>query len=164
MTTPRARAVPAALALVASALLLVSCADVQKPDVVMTGVNLRGISTEGIALDLLVDVSNPNGFSAHIGELEYTVYLDDLEVAAGDQGGEVNVPAESTVEVAVPFTIAWEGMDRSLRKLLDGEEHRWRLKGRVEVAKGPLRRSFAFSERGRFKAPEVSDIEIDLDL
>ena len=105
----------------------------------MTGVDFRGISTEGLAFNLLVDVENTNGFGADISELEYRILLDNTEVATGLQKDSVAVPAESTVDVGIPFTIVWGGMDKGLKKLLDGEEHEWRLKGRVRLSTGATR-------------------------
>ena len=154
----------AALALAAVPLLMASCSEISEPDVTMTGVNLRGISADGIELDLLVEVDNPNAFGADIGGLEYTIYLDGLTVASGLQDETVAVPGNGSVEVGVPFTIEWEGMDRGLKKLLDGKEHDWRIKGRVEVGKGPIARPFSFSESGEFTAPSANDIQIDLDF
>ena len=148
----------------ALSLLLASCSGIMEPDVTMTGVDFRGVSTDGIALDLLLDVGNPNGFGAEIGDLEYTIYLDNTKVATGLQREPVSVPANSTVEVGVPFTIVWGGVDKGLKKLLDGKEHEWRFAGRVELSKGPLTRSFRFSENGEFTAPRAGDIKIDLDL
>lgn len=145
-------------------LVVTSCSQIQKPVVTMTGVDFRGMSTEGLSFKLLVDVENPNGFGADISELEYRVLLDNMEVATGLQKDTVAVPAESTVEVAMPFTIVWSGIDKGLKKLLDGEEHEWRLKGSVKLSKGAMSRVFRFSENGKFDAPRANDIKIDLDL
>ncbi len=138
-----------------------SCSEIKEPVVTMTGVSLRGASLEGIVLDLMLDVENPNGFGANIGELEYAVLLDNVKVAQGAQSDPIAVPAESTVEVAIPFTIVWSGVDKGLKKLLDGEEHEWRLKGSVRLSKGAMSRFFRFSEVGTFDAPRANDITID---
>lgn len=130
----------------------------------MTGVDFRGISIEGLAFNLLVDVENPNAFGADISDLEYRILLDNAEVATGLQKDTIVVPAESVVEVGIPFIIVWSGIDEGLKKLLDGEEHEWRLKGSVRLSKGAMSRVFRFSENGTFDAPEANDIEIDLDL
>ena len=155
----RSRAIAA---LVLCLFVAASCSDIQEPVVTMTGVDVHGLSTEGLALNLVVDVENPNGFGADIGELEYRVLLDNTEVATGLQEDNVSVPAEGTVEVKIPFTIVWSGMDKGLKRLLDGEEHEWRVKGRVRLSKAGLSRVFKFSEGGRFDAPKASDIEINL--
>ena len=159
---PRAVRAPALLLL--CLLAVTSCSQIEEPVVTMTGVDFRGISTEGLAFKLLMDVENPNGFGADISELEYRVSLDNMEVATGLQKDAVAVPAESTVEVGIPFTIVWSGIDDGLKKLLDGEEHQWRLKGSVRLSKGAMSRVFRFSENGTYDAPEANDIEIDLDF
>jgi LEA14-like dessication related protein len=148
--------------LVALLLALASCSSIEEPVVTITGVEVHGISTEGLALDLLVDVENPNSFGADISELTYRVLLDDTKVAEGLQDDTVAVPAESTVEVKIPFTIVWSGMDEGVTKLLDGEEHDWRLDGRVRLSKGAISRTFSFAERGSYEAPRASDIDIKL--
>lgn len=154
------------VALPATALLvclfaLTSCSEIKEPVVTMTGVNVRGASLDGIALELLLDVENPNGFGADIEELEYSVLLDNIKVGEGEQRDPIAVPAEGTTEVAIPFTIVWSGVDKGLKKLLDGEEHEWRLKGSVRLSKGAMSRLFRFSEAGTFDAPKAGDVSID---
>ena len=159
---PRAVLTPALLLM--CLLAVTSCSQIMEPVVTMTGVDFRGISTEGLSFNLLMDVENPNGFGADISDLEYRVLLDNAEVATGLQKDTVVVPAESVVEVGIPFTIVWSGIDKGLKKLLDGEEHEWRLKGSVRLSKGAMSRVFRFSENGTYDAPRANDIEIDLDL
>ncbi|MFH1688733.1 MAG: LEA type 2 family protein [Candidatus Eisenbacteria bacterium] len=150
-----------ATALLTCLFAITSCSEIEEPIVTMTGVNLRGASLEGIVLELLLEVENPNGFGANIGELEYSVMLDNIKVGKGEQSDPIAVPADGTVEVAIPFTIVWSGVDKGLKKLLDGEEHEWRLKGSVRLSKGAMSRFFRFSEVGTFDAPKASDITID---
>jgi hypothetical protein len=126
--------------LTACLLAATSCSEVVEPVVTMTGVDLHGISTEGLSFKLL---------------------LDNTEVATGLQDDIVTVAAGSTVEIGIPFTILWSGMDKGLTKLLDGEEHDWRFKGSVRLSNGVLSRVFKFSEGGTYDAPKASDIEID---
>ena len=158
------RAVLASALLLMCLLAVTSCSQIEEPAVTMTGVDFRGISTEGLAFNLLVDVENPNAFGADISDLEYRILLDNAEVATGLQKDTIVVPAESVVEVGIPFIIVWSGIDEGLKKLLDGEEHEWRLKGSVRLSKGAMSRVFRFSENGTFDAPEANDIEIDLDF
>ncbi len=150
--------------LVVGSLALASCGSFQEPVVTMTGANFHGVSTEGLEFRLLVDVENPNGFGADISGLTYKVFIDGTEVAAGVQDDPVRVAAEETVEVAIPFTLVWSGVNKGLTKLLDGKEHDWKLKGSVRLNKGPVSKTFKFSEDGSFDAPNVDDVELDLDL
>ena len=144
--------------------LLTSCSNVEEPIVTITGADFKGISTEGLAFTLRVDVENPNTFGADISGLTYQILIDNIKVASGEQGESVEVPAGATVEVGVPFTVVWSGMDRGIAKLTDGEEHEWKFKGNVRLSKGAISRVFSFSEKGRFDAPDVEDVDVHLDL
>ncbi len=158
------RAVLASALLLMCLLAITSCSQIEEPAVTMTGIDFRGISTEGLAFNVLLDVENPNGFGADISDLEYRILLDNAEVATGLQTDTIVVPAESVVEVGIPFIIVWGGIDEGLKKLLDGREHEWRLKGSVRLSKGAMSRVFRFSETGTFDAPKANGIEIDLDF
>ncbi len=158
------RAVLAPALLLVCLLTVTSCSQMVEPVVTMTGVDFKGISTEGLSFKLLMDVENPNGFGTDISELRYRVLLDNAEVATGLQEDTVVVPAEGVVEVGIPFVIVWSGIDKGLKKLLDGEEHEWRLKGSVRLSRGAISRVFKFSENGTFDSPKANDIEIDLDF
>ncbi|MBN2566274.1 MAG: LEA type 2 family protein [Candidatus Eisenbacteria bacterium] len=150
--------------LIVCALLTTSCAKIEDPVVTITGVDFHGLSNEGLEFRLLADVDNPNGFGADISGLDYQVFLDDTRVASGRQSDVVHVEANSTSEVAIPFTLIWEGADKGLSKMLDGGKHDWRLKGSVKLSKGALSRTFSFSEGGNFNAPRASEIDLDFDL
>ena len=162
--TRRLRSTAAMLLLVTGSLALASCASVEEPVVTLTGADFHGLSTEGLELRLLADVENPNGFGADISGLTYKVFVDGTEVAAGVQDDPVRGGARETVEVAIPFTLVWEGVNKGLTKLLDGKEHDWKLKGSVRLSNGPLSKTFKFSERGSFDSPKVENVQLDLDL
>lgn len=148
----------AALALTA---LGTSCAKVEAPKVVLNSVDIDGISVDGVELTLLVDVSNPNGFDADIGRLEYRVEVDDTEIAKGVRTEEVRAPAGETVEVSIPFTVTWTGIGKGMKEYLDGREHSWKLIGKVKVSSGALSKTFAFSESGEFQGPDAERVEMD---
>ena len=141
--------------------LLASCSDVQAPKVVLTGVEIEGMSVEGLELTLLADVRNPNDFGATIGELDYEVYVDGGRLAAGLLSDGVEVPAGESVEVGIPFTLTWEGVGDTLEKALDGRRHDWKLKGSATLRKGMLGKTFRFDESGSFTSPKAEDVEID---
>lgn len=141
--------------------LLASCSSVQAPKVILTGVEIEGMSVEGLELTLLADVRNPNDFGATIGELDYKVYVDNERLAAGLLTEDVEVPAGESVEVGIPFTLTWEGVGDTLEKALDGKRHDWKLKGSAKLRKGVLAKTFRFDESGSFTSPKAQDVEID---
>ncbi len=157
--SPRERALT--LTTIALAVLVTSCATVEAPKVVLNSIDIDGISTDGVELTLLVDVTNTNDFGADIGRLEYRVDVDDTEIATGVRTADVHVPAGETVEVSIPFTVTWTGIGKGIGEYLDGREHSWKLTGKVKVSSGVLSKTFDFSESGEFQGPEAKGVEID---
>lgn len=138
-----------------------SCSSIEPPKVTLTGVEIEGLSVDGLELTLLVDVTNPNDFGATIGKLDYKVFIDGTRLAEGLLSDDVEVEAEESVEVGIPFTLTWEGVGDALEKALDGREHDWKLKGTATLRKGILAKTFRFDESGSFRSPKKEDIEID---
>jgi LEA14-like dessication related protein len=151
-----------ALAVAGLLVLLVSCSSIEPPKVVLTGVEVEGLSVDGLELKLLADVKNPNDFGATIGSLDYRVFVDGTRLAEGRLSDDVEVEAGESVEVGIPFTLTWEGVGEAVEKALDGRDHDWKLKGSARVRKGVLAKTFRFDEGGSFKSPNKEDVEIDL--
>ncbi len=160
--TPRAAAIARLSAAAAVLLLLTSCASIEPPTVTLTGVDVEGVSMDGVELTLLVDVTNPNVFGASVGKLNYEIFVDDTELANGNQLDSVMIEAGKTVEVGIPFTLTWTGMKESLKEITDGNEHEWKIKGYATLSKGVVSKTFTFDESGSFTGP--SDIDIDLNF
>lgn len=148
--------------LVMFVLVSISCSSIQPPKVTLTGVEVEGLSVEGLELTLLADVGNPNDFGATIGALDYRVFVDGTRLAQGVLSDDVEVDAGETVEVAIPFTLTWEGVGEAVEKALDGREHDWKLKGSATIRKGILAKTFRFDEGGSFRSPDKDDVDIDL--
>ncbi len=146
----------AVASLAALAICLTSCSGIQEPVIRLEGVDLVGISTDGLELMLQASLENPNDFGADIDGLEYVILGDGEELARGSREMEIRVGAGETVEVGVPFDLKWSSGKTILEGILDGEEHEWKLEGSVGVSKGPIRKTFAFSESGNINSPNQS--------
>ncbi len=148
--------------LLVAAAALSSCSQVEEPKMTIHEVAFVGISTDGLEFELLVEVSNPNSFGAEIDYVEYLVEVDRREVARGRQVENVSVPANSSVDVEVPFSVRWDGFKETLRGVFDGGEHHWGLEGQVRLRKGALTRTFSFREGGVFESPRVEPSIIEI--
>jgi LEA14-like dessication related protein len=142
--------------------LSAACSSIEPPEVVLTGLEVHGLSVEGLELTLLADVRNPNSFGATIGGLDYRVFVDGTRLAEGVLEDDVELEAGESIEVGIPFTLTWEGVGEAVEKALDGREHDWKLRGSAKLRKGVLTKTFRFDESGSFKSPDKKDVEIDL--
>lgn len=137
----------------ALAICLSSCSSIQEPVIRLDGVDVVGISLDGLKLVLQVSLENPNDFGADIGQLDYRIYGDGVEFARGTMDQEIQVRAGETVDIGVPFVLDWSGGETILEGILDGEEHGWKLEGSVNVRKGMIGKTFTFSETGSINSP-----------
>lgn len=154
----------AVVVVVVLAVAVSSCSTIRPPSVTLKGVEFAGISTDGIDFTLLTDVTNPNGFSATVSQLDYRVFIDDVELAHGETREGVHMGSGETAEVRIPFTLTWEGAKTGLKEFLDGRDHEWRLEGTAGVRKdaGSRGRTFRFVETGSFSGPSGADFDLEL--
>ncbi len=139
--------------ILAVVMALSSCSSFKEPDVTLVDVDFTGISTDGLRFEMMARVENPNDFSASIEQVEYRIYGDGVALAEGKWNESVPVPARGSVEVRVPFILRWKGGQTILESLFDDSEHEWKFEGSVELKKGPITKTFPFSERGTIHTP-----------
>jgi LEA14-like dessication related protein len=126
----------------------------------LEGMDVEGVSSEGLELLLNLKIKNPNPFNATVTDFEYTVEVDGIEVATGGQAREVLVPSEGTVDVEIPSRLAWSGTKDVLESLTVQGKHDWEIHGNLRLKKGILSRKFEFDESGSFEGS--LDVELDL--
>ena len=117
-------------AVLASLVAAGSCTTVEPPEVTLTGVEFVGLSTEGLSMILMADVSDPNGIGGRIRDLEYSIYVDGTKVGQGRQVESVLIPSDrTTVQAEIPFLLKWEGAREGLRDAIQSGQHEWNIKG-----------------------------------
>lgn len=147
-------------AALACAMLLSSCGSVERPKITLEGVDVEGVSVDGLELVLHAKIRNPNEFEAVVSEFEYSVKVDGVRLAEGRQAKDVRIPGEGSVEVDIPSTLKWKGTKNVLESISMHGSHDWEIKGKLRVRKGPLGRNFSFKESGTFEG--AVDIDVDL--
>ncbi|HSI34513.1 MAG TPA: LEA type 2 family protein [Tepidisphaeraceae bacterium] len=81
----------------------------QKPTATFHDLSVAQVSTQGIALNLDLNVHNPNGFAVAVAEAEYTFRLSKYEVIRGAKlRPEGPVAANGSRVVRVPVTVTFE--------------------------------------------------------
>lgn len=125
--SPRPRRVLPTLVVILSA-VTAGCSVLAKstfrtPTVELRDVRLRGIGLEGGALDLVLDVYNPNEYRLDATKLTYTLLAESTHVAAGSITKRVTLAKRDHNQIELPLTF-------TMRELLGAAEVIVR-KGRV---------------------------------
>ncbi len=109
-TTPRS--LLSLVTLLALALLATGCATMARqamanPVVEVKDVVLKGMGSQGGALDVILSVENPNEFRMDATKITYEVWVDSSKVADGAIDKLVTLEGKKTSEVIVPVNFTY---------------------------------------------------------
>jgi LEA14-like dessication related protein len=139
-----ARSLAAALVLCA----LAACARPQPPTVTPTVARVTEVTSQGIQLEVLLAVHNPNDFALSARSVEGTLYLDgETKLGTGQGTPGDSIPAKGSAEVRSQVRMAWETMP-SLQKFLAREQVPYNFKGHVTVGGDALELTLPFELKG----------------
>jgi LEA14-like dessication related protein len=103
--------------LLAGILLLSACtAFIDKPRVEVKDVRFAGIDGEGVSIDFLMAVTNPNSFDLTLNGYAYDLRLLALPLAKGTSEENQRFPAGTTSDALIPVRVAYTDMIEILKR------------------------------------------------
>jgi LEA14-like dessication related protein len=129
-------------ALLAVALFLASCAEVQKlarsslkdPKLTFRSASLQGLDMEGATVAFTWDLENPNGFGVDLARVGWTVDAEGTRIAAGDLPGGLQIAANGTAPVTFPVRVRFQDVPGIVSLLGSGKDAiGYRLAGSIGV-------------------------------
>jgi LEA14-like dessication related protein len=98
-------------------LLLTACAMiVEKPKVDLSDVRFAGLDGNGVSIDFLLTVTNPNSFDIPLNGYTYTVGMMALPLARGESKDSVIFPAKTSTDMLIPVRIAYNDVLQILKR------------------------------------------------
>ena len=150
------------LALFLLPLLLGSCGFLssiaQKPTVTLRRVDIKEVSFQGLSVDFVLAVANPNPIGVDLATLSYQITVDGHQFVAGSTSSAVHVPASGLGEVHVPLSINFAEITRSFEILFRKRNVAYTLATTlgfgtpIGVLQVPL------STSGTFPVPQLPDV------
>lgn len=148
------------LAGIVSAALISSCAtleqQVRKPEVSISDVNIVGMSLSDVQLAFDLDVKNPNPFGLSMRGLSYRLALQDKPLFNGALTDKLQISANGTSRVTLPFTLRYEDVLGTLNALRGNSELRYQLSGQADLGLIKL----PYSKTGSFSLPKLPDVSV----
>lgn len=83
------------------------------PVVVLQDVHVKQVGFQGGALDVILDVYNPNGYRIDARKVTYTVFADSLLVAAGELTQMAALDKRATARVVLPVTFSMKELTKA---------------------------------------------------
>ena len=132
--------------LIISVFVLVSCNGFE--ELTMQGqpdVNIKGIGSDGIALELVVTINNPNSRSFKVKQASFDIFVNDNNVGNTQMSKAIKIEANSTEEYTFPMNVKLNGEDLSINLILSTifqSRIKLRIKGDVKAGSFLINQSF----------------------
>lgn len=143
------------LILIITLLTTFSCSSFKKvvkaPKVMLEDVKISSMRMNGLNLEIILGVQNPNGIDFDVKNLIYTLDINEKEVTSGKMIGSVLVKAKEKTLVSVPLTLKFSDILSSALMFLKQEGMPYRVKGSAEI--GPF--TIPFDDSGNLKSADL---------
>jgi LEA14-like dessication related protein len=95
---------------------------VQTPKATFKSVSVSAFDLEGVTLDFVWDVQNPNGFGLDLASVGWSVDAEGQRVAAGEAPGGVKIVANGTSPVTFPVRVRFRDVPGIASLLTSGKD------------------------------------------
>jgi LEA14-like dessication related protein len=108
-------------------------ASFRTPTVELREVKLRGIGLEGGALDLVLNVYNPNEYRLDATKLTYTLLAETTFVASGEINKRVTLNGRNHNDISLPLTFTMKELLGAAEVIVRKGSVNYTVKGEVTV-------------------------------
>jgi LEA14-like dessication related protein len=123
-----------------------------EPVVTLQDVQLKGIGLNGGAVDVVLNVYNPNNYRLDATRVRYNLLFDSTRVANGEITERQTVEGKDTLRVNIPVNFTFSGIGAAARQLLSQGSVPYRVTGDVVVGSPVGNFTVPFSKSGRFSS------------
>ena len=108
-------------------------AALKEPVVTLKDVRVKGIGFNGGAVDILLNVDNPNHFNLDATRITYKLFVDTIPLGTGATDSEFTVSKGDTTQVPLPLSFTWAGAGQAARSLMNTGTVNYRVVGDITV-------------------------------
>ncbi len=126
---------------------------VTKPEVAIKSVTFRGLERNGIEMELLLSVTNPNSYTLTLTGYKYSLLVTDLPLATGENREVIEFKGKTTTDIRLPVTITFHDLGEILGRRPDQERIPYRLEAgfKLHTPFGPV--NVPVKKSGNFSVP-----------
>jgi LEA14-like dessication related protein len=122
------------------------------PVVQLKDVRVGQIGLQGGALELVLDVYNPNSYRLDATKLTYTLFVDTNRVATGEINQLVTLTERTNTEVVLPVAFSIKELMGAAKVLTGRGSVDYRVAGEVTVATPARNFTRPYEAKGRYDA------------
>jgi LEA14-like dessication related protein len=133
----------------------------EKPKLAFDHASVKTLSLDGLTLDTVWRVDNPNGFGLDLSRLGYALSVDGHPVAKGDAPGGVHLPAKGTGMVTLPLSFRFQDLAGTLTDLMNRKTLPYRVSGRFGFDTPVGGVEIPFDHQGTVPVPRLPGVRIE---
>jgi LEA14-like dessication related protein len=138
------------------ALLLPACSKPKPVQVTPRSVQVAAIRPQGVELQVVLNVYNPNGFAITASDVKGTLQLEDgTELGRGTAATSIAVPAEQTDAVPARMSMGWTNVAALAPFALSGQALPYRIVGSARIGGEHLNVELPFTVSGSLTREQV---------
>jgi LEA14-like dessication related protein len=122
----------------------------KEPVVTFKEGRITGLGVTGGALEVVLDVYNPNGFRLDGSQLTYSISVDSVHVGDGLYRSRFQVDKGATSELRLPLNFTYSGIGAAGRQLMQTGSVEYRVRGEITVGTPIGSFTRPYDQRGRF--------------
>ncbi|HUQ82320.1 MAG TPA: LEA type 2 family protein [Gemmatimonadaceae bacterium] len=125
-----------------------------RPTIIVKGVKVRSVGLSGGALEVSLQIANPNPYPVPVQRATYAFALaDSTEVGRGQSATAFTLPAHDSTVVQLPIDVSWQGLRAAARDAARDGTVDYRLTGSVTIDTPVGNPNVPFESTGRFTPP-----------
>lgn len=142
----------AVVAVSTTACSLLGRATFKEPGVELREVVVTGLGLTGGSVDVVLQVSNPNGFKLDALRMTYQVDVDSIKLGEGELDSRFVVQSKDSSLVHLPVRFTYAGLGAAGRSLLSSGMVNYRVRGDFSVATPLGNFTRPYDRRGRYSS------------
>lgn len=134
----------------------------EKPTLSFQRANVRDISLEGAALDLVFQMTNPNDVGLDLASVAYNLEVEGKKVVSGAPEAGLKIPAKGSSELTFPAKIKFLDLAQTIEAVLTKEESSYKASGEVGVNTPIGVIALPLATEGRMKNPRLPKLSLQV--
>lgn len=137
---------------------------VAKPEIAVKSVNITGVDREGIEMDFLLSLTNPNSYSLELKGYNYNLLVLALPLAKGENHEVVEFNGNTTTDFRLPVRITFHDLMEILKRRPDPEQIPYRLTAGLDLQTPLGAVAIPVDKSGTFAVPQKYRPDVILKL
>lgn len=132
----------------------------QKPRLAFKTARLANVSLEGLTLDTVWNVDNPNPIGLSLARADYKLSVEGKQVVAGSPPMGLQIPAQGAAELTFPAGIKLRDIFPLAQDLATKEFARYRVEGVVGIQTPIGILDFPLAYEDQFEVPKIPAVQL----